>query len=332
VDISQAAAVTGALPIGNGGSGQTSANAALNAFLPSQTGNNTKFLQTDGTNTSWQSGSVATATPTVAGVVTSYFPTIQSAIKTVSSADYTITTTDGYELVYVTTGASARTITLPAASANTGRLITIKKSDSGAGAANVTRAGADTIEGLTSVSLTRQYDWLTLFCDGTTWIRAGHGIVNPGTTDGLVAAAGVPANTTGSLIATGYVGEMFGSVRTGSGGNAYSARTTTAGVSSGNSVVSITLNKGLYWAQFNCSHSFTATNTDTYMFLYIGSLGFQVGITQRQQGPATSGNYLCFSQGMPILITADSTSVGVGYGSSNNSTSASNDLCIVRLA
>ncbi len=54
--------VTGALPIANGGSGQTTANAALNAFLPSQTGNGTKFLQTDGTNTSWQTASGGSST------------------------------------------------------------------------------------------------------------------------------------------------------------------------------------------------------------------------------------------------------------------------------
>lgn len=43
----------GALAIANGGSGQITANAALNAFLPTQTSNNGKFLTTDGTNTSW---------------------------------------------------------------------------------------------------------------------------------------------------------------------------------------------------------------------------------------------------------------------------------------
>lgn len=39
--------------ITDGGSGQTSANAALNAFLPSQTSNAGKYLNTDATNTSW---------------------------------------------------------------------------------------------------------------------------------------------------------------------------------------------------------------------------------------------------------------------------------------
>ncbi len=45
--------VDGTLPIGNGGTGQTTANNALNAFLPSQTSNSGKFLTTDGTNSSW---------------------------------------------------------------------------------------------------------------------------------------------------------------------------------------------------------------------------------------------------------------------------------------
>ena len=36
----------------------------------------------------------------------------------------------------------------------------------------------------------------------------GFGIVNPGASSGLVAAAGLPGNTTGNAIATGYVGEV----------------------------------------------------------------------------------------------------------------------------
>lgn len=46
--------IGGTLEILKGGTGQTTANAALNALLPTQTGNNTKVLQTDGSNTSWQ--------------------------------------------------------------------------------------------------------------------------------------------------------------------------------------------------------------------------------------------------------------------------------------
>lgn len=68
---------TGAtIAIANGGSGQTTANAALNAFLPSQTGNSGQFLTTNGTSTSW-------ATVGGSGTVTN-----------VASADGSITVTN----------------------------------------------------------------------------------------------------------------------------------------------------------------------------------------------------------------------------------------------
>jgi len=42
-----------AAPLTKGGSGQTTASAAFNAVLPSQTGNSGKFLTTDASNSSW---------------------------------------------------------------------------------------------------------------------------------------------------------------------------------------------------------------------------------------------------------------------------------------
>lgn len=56
--------LTGTVAIANGGSGQVTANAALNAFLPAQAGNANKVLGTDGANTSWVSNSTTpTGTP-----------------------------------------------------------------------------------------------------------------------------------------------------------------------------------------------------------------------------------------------------------------------------
>ena len=51
--VALASAVSGTLPIANGGTGQTTATAATNALLPSQTGNSGKYLTTNGTDTSW---------------------------------------------------------------------------------------------------------------------------------------------------------------------------------------------------------------------------------------------------------------------------------------
>ena len=76
-----------ALSIANGGTGQTTANAALNALLPSQTGNVNYYLKTDGTNTSWAAvsgtGTVTSVSVTsgngLAGTVTN--PTTTPAIS-----------------------------------------------------------------------------------------------------------------------------------------------------------------------------------------------------------------------------------------------------------
>jgi hypothetical protein len=47
------------LPVVEGGTGQNTANNALNAMLPDQTGHSNKVLHTNGTNTSWQTPSVS---------------------------------------------------------------------------------------------------------------------------------------------------------------------------------------------------------------------------------------------------------------------------------
>jgi hypothetical protein len=76
------------VPIGKGGTGQTTANTAFNALAPSQAGNSGKYLTTDGSNTSWAAvsggagGTVTSVSVTtangVSGVVAT--PTITPAI------------------------------------------------------------------------------------------------------------------------------------------------------------------------------------------------------------------------------------------------------------
>ena len=53
--------LSGTLAIASGGTGQTTANAALNALLPTQSSNANKYLQTDGTNATWDAVSLNTA-------------------------------------------------------------------------------------------------------------------------------------------------------------------------------------------------------------------------------------------------------------------------------
>jgi microcystin-dependent protein len=54
---------TGTLAVASGGTGATSANAAANAILPSQTSNSGKYLTTNGTDTSWGTVSAGTTIP-----------------------------------------------------------------------------------------------------------------------------------------------------------------------------------------------------------------------------------------------------------------------------
>ena len=99
---SGAITLAGTLEIANGGTGQTTANTALNALLPAQTSNANKYLQTDGTNTSWDAVSLSTADitgtlpitnggtgATTAGVAL----TNLGAVGTIASADASIVVT-----------------------------------------------------------------------------------------------------------------------------------------------------------------------------------------------------------------------------------------------
>lgn len=106
--------------------------------------------------------------------------TFIGAVKTATvakSADYTILDGDGYTTIFVTTGSSTRTITLPAAANNVGRSITIKKVDNGTGKVTLARTGADTIDGSTGFSIgvgaVNQYHYITLVSDGTIWNVTG---------------------------------------------------------------------------------------------------------------------------------------------------------------
>lgn len=89
------------------------------------------------------------------------------------SADYTITDTDGISVIYMTTGATDRTATLPTAADNAGRTITMVKVDSGAGLAYWDGEGSETVNGNTgdTLALISQYDRSTVQCNGTAWFE-----------------------------------------------------------------------------------------------------------------------------------------------------------------
>lgn len=121
------------VPISNGGTGATTATAALNALLPSQTGNNTKVLGTDGTNTSWVAVSGANLTGTIPSAVlgnSALFVGTTSIALNRASGNQALTgilsttfagSTSGTTVLIPTAIAGTTTITLPAV---TGTIIT----------------------------------------------------------------------------------------------------------------------------------------------------------------------------------------------------------------
>ncbi len=133
------------------------------------------------------------------GVSSNYFPTIQSTVNTVSAA-YTILTTDGYSTILVNTSGADRQINLPAASSNTGRIITIKKTDTGTFKVNIARAGSDLIDTGTSSQLADYGQYITLISDGTNWsiiASSGHSVTGTAQT-----STGSVTSTTMAVLTT----------------------------------------------------------------------------------------------------------------------------------
>ena len=91
--------ISGTVPIANGGTGQTTATAAINALLPSQASQSGKVLSTDGTNTSWiaagGTGTVTSVTGTApVSVATGTTTPVISMTAATSSVDGYLTSTD----------------------------------------------------------------------------------------------------------------------------------------------------------------------------------------------------------------------------------------------
>jgi len=102
-----------ALPILNGGTGQTTANAGLNALLPSQTSNSGKVLSTNGTDASWISASGTGTVTSVAATVPNFLSVSGSPITAAGTLaiSYASTPSNGQLLIGNGTGFSYATLT-----------------------------------------------------------------------------------------------------------------------------------------------------------------------------------------------------------------------------
>lgn len=83
------------------------------------------------------------------------------------SANYTATA-DDFTLLVDASGGN-KTITLPAASGNTGKIYVIKKTDSSGNTVTIDGDGSETIDGATTKVISTQYVSFMIQCDGSNW-------------------------------------------------------------------------------------------------------------------------------------------------------------------
>ena len=92
---------------------------------------------------------------------------LETIIKTV---DYSA---DNVRVILVDASSSEVEISLPDIDTSTNKCYTIKKTDSSSNSVVITPDGSDTIDGESSISLTLQYQYVTIICEGTAWFIIG---------------------------------------------------------------------------------------------------------------------------------------------------------------
>jgi hypothetical protein len=157
----------------------------------------------------------------------------------VATTTYTALATDSIILCNATT--AAFTVSLPTAVGITGRVYTIKKTDSSAHAVTVDPNGSQTIDGQLTFPLAFQYEYIAIVSDGANWQIIDSVLYLDATVSDLQPAAPVAvAGATGKLPDAGHVHPLPGqadttsNVVTATGSNALSkAWTLPAGLPAG---------------------------------------------------------------------------------------------------
>lgn len=95
--------------------------------------------------------------------------TAPSVILSVVSKTTTYTATTSDDVILVDTSGGAWTLTLYAASGNSGKVLRVIKTTSDTNALTIDGNASETINGFANIKLNYQFDEVTLVCDGTNW-------------------------------------------------------------------------------------------------------------------------------------------------------------------
>ena len=305
--------ITGTLAIANGGTGQTTATAAFNALAPSQSGQNGRYLKSDGTNSSWDAIDISTSD--ISGVLlgANGGTGINNSGKTITLGG-NLVTSGAFSTTLNATNTTS--ITLP----TTGTLATLAGAET---LTNKTISGAsNTLSNIANASLTNS----SVTINSTTIALGGSGTVTAINPNALTIGTGLSGTSyNGSSAVTVAIDST---VATLTGAQTLTNKTLTSPTMTApvlGTPVSGNFSSGTFtWPTFNQNTSGTAAGLS--VTLVVGSGG--TGATSFTSGALLKGNG---SSAIQVASAADIVGQ-IGATAVTNATNATNATDATKLA